>query len=177
MTPSDRSPRTQIALLAVAAALLAAVCVSACGASVQNLNSVTVERAIAKSILRQHGVYATVACPSHVPQKTGHVFACDARLDVGTYPVAVTEIDGSGKVRYQDEQPLVVLNIAKVQRAIEASVLSQRHLHATVSCPADVLQRAGLAFRCTATIDGGARRYPFMVSEVDNAGHVRYVGV
>ena len=96
---------------------------------------------------------------------------------MGTYPVTVTEIDGAGQVRYQDNRPLVVLNVAKVEQAIETSVFDQRRLRASTSCPAEVLQQAGLVVRCAAVIDGGARRYPFMVSEVDNAGHVRYVGV
>lgn len=176
MTPSDSSPRAPSSVVAVAAALLATVCVSACGSSVRDLDSVNVERAIAKSILKEHDLNAAVACPSKVLQKAGHVFTCTARLDVGTYPVTATEINGSGRVRFQDESPLVVLNIAKVQQAIKASVFSQRRLHSTVSCPAEVLQRAGLTFRCTAVIDGEARRYQFLVSELDNAGHVRYLG-
>jgi len=152
------------------------VCVSACGSSARSLDSAKVERAIAKSILSERGLYATVACPSKIPQKAGHAFVCAAHLDVGAYPVTVTESDGGGHVRYQDERPLVTLNIARVQRAIEASVFSQRRLRATAFCPAEVLQRAGLVFRCTAVIDGGTRRYPFIVSEVGNAGHVQYVG-
>ncbi len=136
----------------------------------------TVERAIAKSVLKERNLYATVVCPSKVPQKAGHTFVCTARLDVGTYPVMVTEINGNGKVRYQNEKPLVVLNIAKVRQAIKASVLSQRKLHATISCPTEVLQQAGLVFRCKAAVDGAARRYPFVVTELDNAGHVRYLG-
>ncbi|MGD0455652.1 MAG: DUF4333 domain-containing protein [Solirubrobacteraceae bacterium] len=174
---TDRYPRRTSGLVVVAAVLLASVCVSACGSSAQSLDGAKIERAIAKSILNERGLHATVACPTKIPQKAGHVFTCAARLDVGTYPVTVTETDGAGQVRYQDERPLVVLNIARVQRAIEASVLSQRRLHATASCPAEVLQQAGLVFRCTAVIAGGTRRYPFSVSEVDSAGHVRYLGL
>jgi hypothetical protein len=163
-------------LTGVAMALFASVCLSACGSSTRTLDSVTVERAIANSILRERGLYTTVACPSKVPQLAGRVFTCTARLDVGAYPVTVTEINGSGRVGFQDERPLVVLNVAKVQRAIEASVLGQRHLRASAYCPAEVLQRAGLVFQCTAVIDGESHRYPFVVSQLDDAGHVRYVG-
>jgi hypothetical protein len=174
MTPISRLFLTK--LTGAATVLLASVCVSACGSSTRNLDSVTVERAIARSILSERGLYTTVACPSKVPQLAGRVFRCMARLDVGSYPVTVTEINGNGHVGFQDERPLVVLNVAKVQRAIEASVFDQRHLRATASCPAEVLQRAGLVFQCTAAIDGEAHRYPFVVSELDDAGHVRYVG-
>ncbi|HEV7161873.1 MAG TPA: DUF4333 domain-containing protein, partial [Solirubrobacteraceae bacterium] len=94
----------------------------------------------------------------------------------GAYPVTVTELDGSGKVSYRSSRPLIALNVARVQRAIEASIGKQRHVNARVSCPPEVLQRAGITFRCTAVIDGTSRSYPFAVSEVDNAGHVRFVG-
>jgi hypothetical protein len=174
---TDRSPRhlTELAGL-ITAALLATVCLAACGSSARSLNSAKVKRAIAKSILQERHLRATIACPSKVPQVAGHIFTCTARLDVGAYPVMVTESDAGGHVRYQDERPLITLNVAKIQRAIAASTFSQRRLRATVSCPAEVLQQAGLVFWCTARIDGDTRRYPFKVNEVDNAGHVRYYG-
>jgi Domain of unknown function (DUF4333) len=173
-TKCNRRQPSKLAGLAMA--VVVAVCVSGCGSSTKSLDSAKVEHAIATSILRERNLSATVACPSKVPQKAGHVFTCAARLDVGAYPVTVTEIDGSGQVRYEDQKPLIILNIAKVQHAIEASVFSQRHLRATASCPTEVLQWAGLVFQCVAVIHGRTRRYPFTVSEVDNAGHVRYLG-
>ncbi len=161
-------------LTSVAVALLAGMCVSACGSSTPRLNIALVEHAVAKSILTERDLHATVACPSKVPQKAGHVFTCIAHLDVGAYPVTVTETNGSGRVRYENRRPLVVLNIAKVDHAITASIFHQRGLGATVTCPAGVLQHVGIVFTCTATIDG--KRYPFVVREVDGRGHVRYVG-
>jgi hypothetical protein len=112
-----------------------------------------------------------------VPQQAGRVFTCDARLEVGTYPVRVTETDGAGRVSYASATPLVVLDVGRVRRAIEASIFSERHLRAMASCPAEVLQRAGIEFKCTARIRGRAARYPVAVSEIDDAGHVRYVGM
>jgi hypothetical protein len=173
---SARPRRHSDMLICLAAAVLVAVGVSACGSSTRTLDSAKVERAIARSILHERGLDTTVACPSKVAQQAGQVFTCTARLDVGTYPVTATEIGGSGQVRFQDRAPLVSLNVAEVQRAIQASVFSQRRKHAAVSCPAEVLQRAGLVFTCTAVIAGAPRRYPFVVSEVGNAGHVRYLG-
>jgi len=164
------------ALATAVTVMLAAACVSACGSGARYLDDEKVERAIATSVLRERDLYAIVACPPKIPQLTGHTFTCTARLNVGTYPVTVTETNGSGQVRYKDEKPLVVLDIAKVQQAIEASVLQQRRVHATVSCPSEVLQRAGISFRCTAAIDNGARSYPFVVTETDSAGHLRYLG-
>jgi hypothetical protein len=156
-----------------AATALAALLLAGCGSSATTLNSFRVERAIADSILRERDLYATVACPSKVAQRAGHEFTCQAHLDVGTYPIDVTETNASGHVRYENRRPLLVLNTAKVQRAIRASIHHQRHLRSTVSCPAEVLQQAGLAFACNASVNG--RSYRFAVSEIDGRGHVRYV--
>jgi hypothetical protein len=121
-----RPPRHPNTLMGLAVAMLAVVCVSACGSSTRTLDSAKVERAIANSILDERGLYTTVACPSKVVQQAGHVFTCTARLDVGSYPVTATETGGSGQVRFQDKAPLVGLDVAKVRRAIQASVLSSR---------------------------------------------------
>lgn len=170
-----RLPASPTGLATAAAALLAAICVSGCGSGAKYLDGEKVERAIATSVLRERGLYTTVACPSKIAQLAGHTFTCSARLTVGSYPVSVTEVGGDGHVRYRDQRPLVVLDIAKVQRAIEASVRDQRRVRATVACPSEVLQQAGVTFRCTAAVDH-ARSYPFVVTEVDGAGHLRYLG-
>jgi hypothetical protein len=158
----------------MAAIVLAAPPLSGCGNSAPTLNTVTVERAIAASILAQHHLYATVRCPPKVSKETGTVFTCTAALNVGTYPVTVTETNDSGHVSYQDRTPLVALDIAKVEQAIKQSIGSQRHLSATVTCPAEVLQEAGVVFTCTATVN--RKPSPFEVTETDNDGHVRYIG-
>lgn len=161
----------------LALVLLAAGCISACGSTARSLNSAKVDRAIAQSILKEHGLDATVSCPARVPQQRARVFTCTASFEVGSYPVTVTETDDAGNVRYGDEQPLVALNIAKVQHAIEISIAREKHVSARVSCPAEVLQQAGLHFRCTAVLAGATRRSEFDVQELDSAGHVRYVGI
>jgi len=156
----------------LAAALLAAGYLAGCGTSTSTLDSVRVERAIADSILSEHSLYATVSCPSSVPQEKGHVFTCQAHLDVGTYPIRVTETNAAGHVRYENRRPLAVLDSAKVQNAIRASILHQRDLASTVRCPSEVLQKAGLSFTCRATVSG--RSYSFAVHETDGRGNVRY---
>jgi hypothetical protein len=158
---------------ALTAGALAAVALAGCGSGATTLDSVRVERAIADSILRERNLRTTVSCPTRVPQKSGHAFTCQARLDVGIYPIAVTETNGAGHVRYENRSPLLVLNTIKVQRAIRASILEQRHLRAVVRCPAEILQEVGLTFTCRASVNG--RSYPFAVSETDGEGHVRYL--
>jgi hypothetical protein len=163
--------------LAVAAVVVSAALsgmLAACGSSDEKLDTQQVQRAIAASILAQHAVRANVQCPANVARKAGQAFTCFATLDVGSYPVAVTEKDDAGHVRYGSAAPLVPLDVAKVESSIADSILAQRHLTSRVRCPATVLQRTGLRFICTATVAG--RSYPFEVTETDAAGHVRYVG-
>jgi Domain of unknown function (DUF4333) len=67
----------------------------------------------------------------------------------------------------------VILNTDRVERSIEASILSQRHLASMVSCPVNIVQKAGVVFDCQATVRG--RQFPVMVTETDGRGHVTYV--
>jgi hypothetical protein len=153
---------------------LLALSLYGCGRSDQTLSTAPIEHAIAQSILAQRHVHTRVDCPSTVQRKAGFIFKCTARLNVGTYPVLVTETNDNGHVRYENASRLVVLDSTQVERGIRRSILSQRHLRSTVSCPAEVLQQAGVEFTCTATV--GGRAYPFAVTEIDADGHVRYVG-
>ncbi|MBV8944027.1 MAG: DUF4333 domain-containing protein [Solirubrobacterales bacterium] len=67
----------------------------------------------------------------------------------------------------------VILNTVKVERSIEASILSQRHLASAVSCPVNIVQKSGVVFDCVATV--GKRQFPVVVTETDSNGHVVYV--
>jgi len=164
-------PRTGLlVLLAVLASL------SACGSSSSSLDTARIEHAVAASILAQRGLHTTFSCPSNIPVKLGHSFACTARLQVGTYPVTVTETTSKGSVRYENKRPLAALNIEKVRRAIAASILHQRRVKATVSCPQQVLQQTGVTFTCTAVVAGNRKRHPFVVTQVNDNGGVRYEG-
>jgi hypothetical protein len=164
------------ALLAFVGVLAALVTLSACGSSSSTLDTTRIQRAVAASILAQRGLHTTVSCPANIPVKLGHTFTCTAKLQVGTYPVTVTETTSKGRVRYENRRPLVALNIAKVQRAIAASILHQRNLKSTVSCPEQVLQQSGVTFTCTAVVAGNTKHFPFVVTQVNNNGRVRYEG-
>jgi len=145
---------------------------AACGSSTRTLNSLTVQHAIVTSIISQHGIAATVSCPQGVPQQAGVAFTCAAKLDAGTYYVKVAETNNAGQVRYENQAPLVVLDIEAVEKSIEQAMLDQ-HLRAVVTCPSTVLQQEGVTFSCAATASG--RIYRFDVVERDNSGHVRYM--
>ena len=66
------------------------------------------------------------------------------------------------------------LDTARVARAIQASVLAQRHLHASVRCPPHEPLRKNWHFVCFATTSSG--QTPFVVTETDNRGSTSYVG-
>lgn len=73
------------------------------------------------------------------------------------------------------------LKIAKVERSIEQSILSERHLKSTVVCPAVVTQEAGKTFECVATTTAvkaphGPVKTPFVVTIQNDKGYVTYVG-
>jgi hypothetical protein len=170
-----RSPRHSAAGLLIVA-LTASVALTACGSSEPKLDTARVQRAVAASILTQRGLHTTVTCPSDVAVKTGNTFTCAAKLDVGSYPVTVIITNSKGHVRYENRAPLIALNTGKVENAIAASIALQRHLSAKVTCPKEVLQKAGIVFTCTAVVSGKSKRYPFVVTQIDNNGRVRYVG-
>jgi hypothetical protein len=78
-------------------------------------------------------------------------------------------------------QAKIDLNIAHVERSIEQSIFSQRHLKATVVCPAKVAQEAGKTFECVATTAAikaphGPVKTPFVVTVQNSKGYVTYVG-
>ena len=72
------------------------------------------------------------------------------------------------------------LDVARVERAIERSILAQRHLKSTVVCPAKVPQRPG-KFPCIATTlsvkkPHRAIKTPFVVTIRNDKGAVTYEG-
>jgi hypothetical protein len=165
---------TRNTIVALFAAALAACLLAACGSSTATLNTGPIASAISQSIRSQRGITTTVQCPPKVTRKAAQTFTCTAHLDVGSYPIYVTETNSNGHVRYGNPTPLVILNIAKVQTAIAASILSQRHLRASVACPPQVIQQEGVKFTCTAIVAG--KQYPFSVTQVNGAGRVSYTG-
>jgi hypothetical protein len=67
----------------------------------------------------------------------------------------------------------VILNTDRVASSIQASILSQRHLASAVSCPVNIVQKAGVVFDCVATV--GKHQFSVVVTQTDSRGHVVYV--
>ena len=64
------------------------------------------------------------------------------------------------------------LNTPHVERAIEQSILNERHVHAKVICPRVVPQEKGHNFTCIAKV--GKNTTPFAVVQQNNGGYVTY---
>lgn len=72
------------------------------------------------------------------------------------------------------------LDIPHVERAIERSIMSQRHLESRVKCPAKVAQKPG-KFACVATTFSVKKPHreiktPFLVIVHNSKGYVTYEG-
>lgn len=66
-----------------------------------------------------------------------------------------------------------MLNTRQTKESIEETLLRKRHLHATVTCPAEVEKKAGVSFECIATTPAGAKT-TFHVTVKNNRGFVEY---
>ena len=102
-SPSKNSTRLELAPLLAGALVAASLALTACGSSESPtiLNTEKVERAIERSSLAQRGTHAQVSCPSGVHQKKGLAFSCTAVVKRDSTRFVVTELDGSGHVRYE----------------------------------------------------------------------------
>jgi hypothetical protein len=92
--------------------------------------------------------------------------------------LAVAAIAGCGSSSSSNSgsTPTRLLNTKRVELAIKDSIRLKRHLHATVRCPAGVVQQKGLTFHCTASTKSGKSRLKtiFTVSQTNGAGGVYY---
>jgi hypothetical protein len=99
---------------------------------------------------------------AHIPHRTHARFVIAVALTAGSLVLGAC---GSS------EAP-TILNTEKVESAIEQSIASQRDQVADVSCPSGVHQVDALVFTCWAAV--GSYDTPFVVTQTDAYGHVRY---
>jgi Domain of unknown function (DUF4333) len=66
------------------------------------------------------------------------------------------------------------VNAKRVDAAISSAIGRERHVNATVTCPAGIGLRKGTKFYCVAQV--GRKITPFRVTQTDS-GHVSFVGV
>jgi hypothetical protein len=98
--------------------------------------------------------------------------------------LTVTLTNSAGGPSIVATRTLVILSLytARIARSIEHAILTQRHIHAKVTCPAIVIQKKGNNFRCIATTYTGKGKHrtreqtPFAVTQENDEGYVTYVG-
>ena len=86
-------------------------------------------------------------------------------------------IGGCGSSGSSTTTKTINLNTPHVAQAIEHSILHERHVHATVTCPAVIVQQKGKNFVCIATTrdsSGVAHKTPFAVTQKNDSGDVTY---
>jgi hypothetical protein len=91
----------------VTTALIAALALLAgCGGEKQEIDHVTLEKAIEVSVARQRHQIVIVACPKGIDAKKGVKFRCTATAADGRqYPFRVVGTDDNGHVRYRGLRP------------------------------------------------------------------------
>lgn len=108
--------------------------------------------------------------PSRGPRSPRTRSAAAAILALGAGLVLVA--CGSGSSTASSE----FLATKQTRAAIEESILVQRHIHATVVCPSEVVREKGVTFQCVATSSNGAKTV-FHVVEANSRGYVEYSSV
>lgn len=98
--------------------------------------------------------------------------AAVAALAAATFVSACGSSGSSSGSTAQSIAPATILNTHHVALAIEQSILSERHIHAQVSCPKVVPQQKGRNFACIATT--GKTKTPFAVVQQNSSGYVTY---
>lgn len=86
---------------------------------------------------------------------------------------------GSSKSSSTSSTVIPNLDTARVAHSIERSILTQRHLHYHVLCPAKVPQEQGRTFECLASGRNAKHKLattPFLVTIQNKRGYVTYVG-
>src|SRR4051812_13159830 len=90
----------RLSLLVAAAGVAVGACGSAEGPTM--LDTEKVERGIGRSSFAPRGIEAHVSCPSAVRQRKGSQFSCTGIVrERGSTRFLVTQLDGSGHVRYE----------------------------------------------------------------------------
>ncbi len=94
---------------------------------------------------------------------------------------ALVSACGSSKSSTTTSSTKTNLDVTRVEKSIEKSILSQRHLTSSVVCPSAVPQEAGKTFECVATTRTTTKpvktgKTTFVVTEQNSKGYVTYEG-
>lgn len=104
--------------------------------------------------------------------RRGRAFRGATAVAAALATAAIISSCGSSSSSSSSTSAKTNLNTPHVERAIERSILSERHVHARVVCPKVVPQEKGRNFTCIATV--GKTTTPFAVVQQNNGGYVTY---
>ncbi|KAM3114109.1 DUF4333 domain-containing protein [Phormidesmis sp. 146-33] len=125
-----------------------AIALTGCGKS---LDAAQMEASIQESIVKQGGTSLTsVICPKDIKPAEGQVFECVGILDSNSgFAIPVTQQDGQGKVQWEVPSVKGLLNMAKIQTAVQEG-LQKEVGQVTVDCGSGVYKAAkpGEIFEC-----------------------------
>lgn len=156
--------------LVLPAALLAA---SGCGKS---LNMDGAKKAISDGLTAQLGLeMASVTCPTDSrPLKSGDTFECTGTpKGGGSLTVKVTQKDDQGNINWELTKIAGLLDMKKIEAAVQAGLKEKTEADDTVSCGSARLRpsKAGDTFECTAK-DQEGQATTVVITVKDGEGNV-----
>jgi Domain of unknown function (DUF4333) len=125
-----------------------AIALTACGKS---LDATQIESSIQDSVVKQGGTsLKSVICPRNIKSAEGQAFECVGVLDSNSgFAIPVIQQDGQGKVQWDVPSVKGLLNMAKIQTAVQEGL--QKEVGAvTVDCGSGIYKAAkpGEIFEC-----------------------------
>jgi hypothetical protein len=154
--------------------LALAVATVACS---RTLNLDSVKTAISEGLTSQLGLpIASVTCPAEAPAvKAGNVFECTATpKDGGRFTVKVSQKDDQGNIAWEVVKTEGLLDLAKVEAAVQKGLKDQAQVDATVSCGGRwKAGKAGDRFECAAKAATG-QDATVVVDVTDNEGNINW---
>ncbi len=124
------------------------IALTGCGKS---LDAAQIEGSIQESIVKQGGTsLKSVICPQNIKPAEGQAFECIGVLESNSgFAIPVTQQDGQGKVQWEVPSVKGLLNMAKIQTAVQEG-LQKEVGQVTVDCGSGVYKAAkpGEIFEC-----------------------------
>jgi hypothetical protein len=125
-----------------------AIALTACG---KLLDTTEIESSIQESIVKQGGTsLKSVICPQNIKPAEGQVFECVGVLESNSgFAIPVTQQDGQGKVQWEVPSVKGLLNMAKIQTAVQEG-LQKEVGQVTIDCGSGTYKAAKLGeiFEC-----------------------------
>ena len=156
------------------AAMLAASLALVAGCT-RTINMGAVREAVKDGLAKQLGVnVASVSCPDSREAKAGDVFECTATTGGGgKFTISVRQGDDKGNVNWEVAKSEGILDLRKLETAIQSGLKQQTGLDATVDCGGRYRDtEVGQSFDCKAR--AGNETGTVAVTMTDREGNVNW---